>query len=186
MSNLKNTPGLTNLIPEITTIPYPLYLSLQGKYFVGSADNIAFGRGKSAWAGLINPRNSGVNLHLYVWTATNLGGPPLLAEIWFNAVPKGCPVESPLVTPANTTISPPPKPRVRLFSAGNVNGSPTGGVNAYDRLVPASSTVADEEDGKFIFPPGGSFIISLSAPSTPHTLTAGTVAFGWYEEKIDS
>jgi len=45
-------------------------------------------------------------------------------------------------------------------------------------------TIADEEVGKFIFPPGGSFIIFLSNPETPNELAQGRVAFGWWEEKI--
>lgn len=96
-------------------MPYPLYLSLQGKYFVGYADNnMQFSNGSIAWAGLINPINSGVNLFVYVWTVTNIGQAPLMARRWFNADPQGQPVKSEFVTPVNTALYPLPKPRVKL------------------------------------------------------------------------
>jgi hypothetical protein len=38
---------------------YELYISLQGKYFVGYTDELVFGKEKSACAGLFNPTNSG-------------------------------------------------------------------------------------------------------------------------------
>lgn len=87
MENTKNCNDsitLPNPITQVASMPYPLYLSLQGKYFVGYADELNFGRGKSAWAGLVNPYYSGVNLHVYVWTVTNIGESPIRAKIWFN------------------------------------------------------------------------------------------------------
>jgi hypothetical protein len=97
---------LPNPITQVADMPYPLYLSLQGKYFVGYADEMEFGNGTIALAGLVNPSSSGVNLHVYVWTVTNIGQLPLQAEIWFNTDPPGNPVRSELVTPANTAICP--------------------------------------------------------------------------------
>jgi len=49
-------------------IPINLAKSLEGKYFVGYADELTFGIGTSAWARLYNPPCSGVNLHVTVWT----------------------------------------------------------------------------------------------------------------------
>lgn len=40
------------------------------------------------------------------------------------------------------------------------------------------------EQGKFIFPPGGSFLIFLSNPEMPQLEASGRVAFGWWEEPI--
>lgn len=165
-------------------MPYELYLSLQGKYFVGYGDNLTFGEGRSAWAGLINPCNSRVNLHLNVWTVTDVGTSPIRAQIWFNSSPPGTPIASPLVTPSNTTLCPLPKPKVKLLEASDVFGTPQGGTKAFVRRVLPEVTIAETENGKFIFPPGGSFLIFLSNPESPDEPAAGRVAFGWWEEPI--
>lgn len=183
-NDCNNSILLQNPIGQIASMPYELYLSLQGKYFVGYADDLVFGKGKSAWAGLINPSCSGVNLHVYVWTVTNIGTSPIRAQIWFNSDPPGYPTISPLVTPANTALCPLPTPKIKLLTATNVIGEPEGGTKAFVRRCLPEVTIADQESGKFIFPPGGSFIIFLSNPETPNELAQGRVAFGWWEEKI--
>lgn len=183
-NNYKNSISLPNPVTQVADMPYPLYLSLQGKYFVGYADDMQFGNGKIAWAGLVNPVNSGVNLHVYVWTVTNIGTAPLIAEIWFNTLPPGRPTRSELVSPANTALRPLPKSKIRLYEASNVTGKPKGGEKIIVRKVTPEVTIASEEEGKFIFPPGGSFIISLSNLETSTQTGQGRVAFGWWEEKI--
>lgn len=170
-------------LPEVVNIPIPLYKSLQGKYFVGYADNLTFGKGKSAWAGLFNPSNSGVNLHVNVWTVTSIYG-IFRAQIWFNANLPGTPEKSQLVTTSNTALIPAPKPKIKLLLANNVEGEPSGGIKAFVRRGEAESTIVAEEDGKFIFPPGGSFTVFISNPETPEEAAAGRIAFGWWEEPI--
>jgi len=176
---------IPNPITQVAEMPYALYLSLQGKYFVGYADDLSFSNDGLAWAGLINPNNSGVNLHVYVWTVTNIGEQPLLAEVWFNTSPPGVPTESELVTPANTAIKPLPTPRVKLLEASNVMGSPVGGQRVFLQRVTPEVTIVSEDEGKFIFPPGGSFIITIRNEEISNEIGAGRIAFGWYEEPIN-
>ncbi|WP_123052811.1 DUF6143 family protein [Clostridium sp. JN-1] len=183
-NNYKNSIFLPNPITQAANMPYALYLSLQGKYFVGYADNMEFENENIAWAGLVNPVNSRVNLHVYVWTVTNIGEAPLIARIWFNAEPSGESIKSELVTPANTALRPLPKPRVNLLQANNVIDEPYDGDNIFTIKVTSEVTIASEEVGKFIFPPGGSFIISLSNLEASNQIGKGRVAFGWWEEKI--
>lgn len=171
-------------LPETVSIPVPLYKSMQGKYFVGYSDDLEFtGIGVSAWAGLYNPPNSGVNLYVNVWTATSLYG-VFRVQIWFNALMPGNPKVSNLVTPSNTAVKPAPSPSILLLAAPSVIGEPVGGVKAFARRGEAQSTIAAEEDGKFIFPPGGSFSVFLSNPETEEEQASGRVAFGWWEEPI--
>lgn len=169
---------------KCVNIPIELYKSLRGEYFVGYADNLRFGEEKSAWAWLYNPPYSGVNLHVNVWTVTDISESPFRAQIWFNTNPPGEPIDSELVTPSNTAIQPLPIPKVKLQSASNVTGDPTGGIKAFVRRGQSETTLVDTENGKFIFPPGGSFLIFLSNPETPETKASGRIAFGWWEEKI--
>lgn len=165
-------------------VPINLAKSLEGKYFVGYADNLTFGKGTSAWARLYNPPNSGVNLHITVWTVTDISEGPFRAQIWFNAVPPGTPHNSQLATPANLAIYPIPTPKVKLQYASTVTGEPIGGVKAFVRRGQPESTLVEDEQGKFIFAPGGSFLVFLSNPEAPDIMAGGRIAFGWWEEPI--
>jgi len=95
-------------LPKTVNVPIELYKSLRGEYFIGYADNLFFGNGTSAWARLYNAPDSGVNLHINVWTVTDVSDSPFRAQIWFNSVPPGVPIDSQFVTPANTAIQPTP------------------------------------------------------------------------------
>jgi hypothetical protein len=171
-------------LPSAVNIPVPLYKSEQGKYFVGYADDLDFsGEGVSAWAMLYNPPDSKVNLHVNVWTVTSLFG-AFRAEIWFNAIMPGEASASDLVTTSNYTLHPLPTPRVLLLYASSVTEEPREGVKAFVRRGEAYSTMVSEEDGKFIFPPGGSFSVFLSHPEDPGEDAEGRVAFGWWEEPV--
>lgn len=182
--NLPNPSIFQPSIEYQVSIPTNLAKSLEGKYFVGYADELTFGNGTSAWARLYNPPYSGVNLHVTVWTVSDVSDSTFRAQIWFNTLPPGTPHESTLVTPSNLAFCPPPSPKVKLQYSTNVNGEPIGGIKAFVRRGQPESTIVDDEQGKFIFPPGGSFLIFLSNPEMPDKFTSGRVAFGWWEEPI--
>ncbi len=168
----------------IADIPISLAKSIEGKYFVGTAENLKFGNATNAWARLYNPIDSGVNFFLNVWTATDISSSPFRVQIWFNATPPGIIQESPLVSPANTAYFPYPTPHVRLEYAVGVIGLPEGGTMVFCRSEQAGTTINSEEQGKFIFPPGGSFLVFISNPETPVMPAIGKIAFGWWEEPI--
>lgn len=177
--------NLCNL-PKNVDIPIELYKSIRGEYFVGYADNLTFGNNTSAWARLYNPCNSDVNLHVNVWTIADISEAPFRAQFWFNSIPPGVPTDSTLVTPSNTAICPLPQPKVKLQLASNVEGEPTCGIKAFVRRGDPGTTLVDTENGKFIFPPGGSFLVFISLPDYPTTAAGGRIAFGWWEEKINT
>lgn len=163
-------------------IPIELYESMCGRYFIGYADNIKIPRGKNAWARLYNPRGSGVNLHVNVWTVTDISNAPFRAQFWFNTTPPlGAYSDAP-VTPSNTAFRPTPIPLVRLQYASDVSGEPMGGVKAFVRRGEPGTTVVETENGKLIFPPGGSFLIYLTIEGNVDG--EGRVAFGWWEQRI--
>lgn len=167
-------------------ISVELYESMKGDYFIGYADNLTFGNGTNAWARLYNPPNSGVNLFVNVWTVTDISESSFRAQFWFNANPPSRYTRSPLVTPTNTTIVPAPRPRIELQQASNVTKDPTGGIKAFVRRGEPGVTMVETEGGKLIFPPGGSFLIFLSIFGDPKTEASGRIAFGWWEEEIES
>lgn len=182
-----NSPNPSIYTPSIeyqVAIPINLAKSLEGKYYVGYAEDLTFGKGTSAWARLYNPPSSNNNLHVTVWTISDVAESPFRAQIWFNAMLPGTPLESSLVTTANLAFCPTPNPKVKLQYAKNVIGDPMGGVKAFVRRGQPETTIVDDEQGKFIFPPGGSFSIFLSNPETPELEASGRVGFGWWEEPI--
>jgi hypothetical protein len=144
---------------------------------------MSFGSGNIAWAALVNPVNSGKDLHTYVWTVTNIGKLPLHAEVWLSADRPGHPVRSEFVTPANTALEPLPKPKVKLLQASDVEGVPEGGLKLFEVDVDPEITYVSEENGALIFPPGGSLTITLSYPKATDKDGLGRVAFGWSEEE---
>ncbi|MNT01759.1 hypothetical protein D3C72_1362400 [compost metagenome] len=173
-------------LPKEVDIPIELYKSIRGEYFIGYADELTFKEGTSAWAMLYNPCDSGVNLHVNVWTVTDISTAPFRAQFWFNAIPPGIPEDSKNVTPSNTALCPLPQPKVLLQEASNVEGDPIGGIKAYVRRGIPETTLVDTENGKLIFPPGGTFLIMLSTPEDPKVSGDGRIAFGWWEEPIQS
>ena len=166
-------------------IPIELYESIKGQYFIGYADNLSFGNCTSAWARLYNPCYSGVNLHVNVWTVTDISESPFRAQFWFNSTPPSITgYETSLVTPSNTALQPLPKPKVELQLESNVTGEPIGGIKAFVRRGEPEVTLVETENGKLIFPPGGSFLVFLSIAEGMQSVASGRIAFGWWEEKI--
>lgn len=170
------------MLEKTVNIPISLFESINGRYFVGQTELLNFGNNLNAAARLYNPPHSRVKLFVNVITISNLSQTDFLAQIWFNAKLPGTGIASKLITPANLAFCPKPKPKVLLQFAENLQGNPSKGINPFDRIIPPLTTVVDEEDGKFILPPGDSFTIFLVGQgSVP---LQGRVAFGWWEEKL--
>jgi len=178
-------------LKKTVSIPITLFESTKGNYFVGQTELLVFGQGNNAWAGLINPPNSGVNLHVNVITISNLSQVPFTAHIWFNptlpVIPNCSGVDcinamvSTKVSTTNFTLKPLTKPSVELQFVQNFNGFLSGGVNVFNRIAPPETTIVEEEDGKFIFPSNKAFAVLLE--STGQQLLEARLAFGWWEEK---
>ena len=183
-SQTTQSPPSQHLPTQVAVMANSLYHSLQGQYFVGYADNMFFEKDKNAWAALYNPMHSGVNLFVNVWTVTDLHEPPIRMQIWFNSTLPGDPIESRLVTPANTAIQPLPKPKIKILQASNVIGEPVGGTKGFVRRTEPGETIVAEEDGKFIIPPGGNFAVFLSNAEGVNVPASVRVAYGWWEQKI--
>ena len=165
---------------EVVTIPVSLSKSIEGKYFVGQTEPLFVGNGLSAWAGLVNPCNSHVNLYANVFTISNFSDDYLTAEIWLNATLPEEGNVSHKVSPTNTSLNPLPRNKVDIRFVESTTMVPNLGVNVYERIVPPNTTLVGEEDGKFIEAPGGNYILVIKSASP--TLDKVIVAFGWWEE----
>ena len=89
--------------------PMSLYQSLQGKYFVGLSRE-EFGDSKYAWAGLFNPKNSGIRLFANVFTVSNVTEIPFSFQVWLNTSPPGTAKLTDMQSPSNTALCPLPEP----------------------------------------------------------------------------
>lgn len=169
-----------NILQEVVSIPVSLFESMQRNYFVGQTESLWVGSKSNAWAGLVNPHNSGVDLYANVFTISNFSNNYLTAEIWLNSsfLEKGN--VSNKVSPSNTASRPPSKNRVNIRFIKSSTKAPQNGVNVYKRIVPPNTTLVDEEDGKFIESPGGSYVIVVK--SSASKLSEVIVAFGWWEK----
>jgi hypothetical protein len=167
---------------EVVDITTPAMNSMLGRYFIGQTGVLSFGGGYNGWGGVINPRNSGVNLYIDLFTITNFSTQNFISEIWLNSdAPKNA-VISPTVTSSNQAISPPPKPKAVMENSDYLTMPLTNGVNIFGRIVASNSTlVSDSHKGSIIIGPGGSFSILLRSPG-PQNIK-GTIVLTWWEEK---
>ncbi len=166
-------------LEEVVNVPITLFKSLQGKYFVGQTETLWIGNGSNAWAGLFNPRNSGIDLFANVITISNFSDQYLTGEIWLNAKLLEEGSISQKVSPSNTALEPQPNNKVNIRYVQSTEEPPQGGVNVFDRIIPPNGTLVSEEDGKFIIPPCGNYTIFIKSSSSQ--LSKVIVAFGWWE-----
>ena len=73
----------------------------------------------------------------------------------------------------------------RILQANNVSGHPQCDNRIHVRKVLPEVIIIGEEVGKFIFPPGGSFVIFLSNPETSDEPASATLGFSWWEEEVN-
>ncbi|WP_411681776.1 DUF6143 family protein [Clostridium thailandense] len=166
---------------KVVSIPVSLFESIQGEYFVGQTETLMVGNKSIAWAGLVNPRNSNINLYVNVFTISNFSDDYLTAEIWLNTnLPEKWHV-SHNVSATNTALNPLPKNKVNIRFVSSITTTPKCGINVYRRIVPPNSTLVAEEDGKFIEPPGGNYVLVIKSESPNRDKVI--VAFGWWEKQ---
>lgn len=168
---------------QVVDLTNPTLQAILGNYFIGQTEEIYMAGNNNAWAALINPANSGVNLFFDIFTISNFSGQSFTAEIWLNPKLPGQGTTTPNITPSNLAITPQPKPRVKLLAASQVSGTPRGGVKAFDRIVtPNFTLVSDSSKGGIILGAGDTFAIFLVSPSIQKIPVR--VVFSWWEEKI--
>ena len=168
---------------ETVSLEYRVYKSFEGKYFIGHTPILRLSCGSNSWGGLINPRNSNVNLYVNTFTTTNFSDVTFSSQIWLNSTPIGDIETSDCVSIANTAIRCHRKQsKVKIQYAENISSSLIDGESIFRRIAEANSTVVGNYYGKIIIPPGGSFIIFLSSSDTKPI--ESEVAFGWWEDKI--
>ncbi len=169
---------------QVAVLSDAVYHSYLGRYFLGQTDMIFFGGRYNAWGGLINPKESYVNMFLNAYTISNYSNEPFTAEGWLSSTLPGEPRISTHFAAGNQAISPPPQPKVNIMSASNViNRTPTNGTYTFTRRVEPNQTLTKHDfQGMYIIPPGSSFALFFLSPGKDQVQSR--LAFGWWEERI--
>jgi len=169
-------------VDKTVAIPYDLYESEEGNYFIGQTP-ILTGEDGHALGALVNPSNSGVNIYVNVITVTNLSELSLSAEFYIKYKLTGGLVSN-LVSSANLAINPDPTPKGQIQYLNTVTEAPSTSVAIFTRIVSPSSTLVID-GSQIIIPPGQSLVVYLGGilPIEPDSTR---VAFGWWEEKIST
>lgn len=170
----------SNLSKKEVSIPYELYQSKEGRYFIGQTP-LLNGSNKFTFASLINPSISNVNIYLNAMTITNTSGVSLSAEFYLkSSFING--LISNKVSATNLSIYPTPTPNGQIQYIGPNSQITTAGTSIFSRIVsPFSTEVVD--GGQIILPPGKSIMVYIGG-FLPVTFDNTIIAFGWWEEKI--
>lgn len=164
-------------------------LSLEKKYFVGTTEDLIFGKDERAYSSLFNPADSDVYLFLNVWSVTNFkarggaGERPFYFELIFDVNNVEDFEVSDNITCTNL-IEPvaEPKAEIRYADELNIDIPDFTGTIGFSRQTRDYTTIVNLEDGKYIIPPNKGIGIVCSRTDDGEA----RVAWGWYEEKIES
>lgn len=167
-------------VNKTVSIPYALYQSEEGNYFIGQTPILTGGGGR-ALAALVNPYDSGVNIYLNAITVTNISQLSVSAEIYVKYKVRGGLV-SDLVSSANLAINSKLTPKGQIQYLNTTTEAPSISIPIFTRIVSPSSTLVID-GSQIIIPPGRSLVVYLGG-ILPIELNSTIVAFGWWEEKI--
>lgn len=165
---------------EVVSLEYRVNKAFEGKYFIGHTPILTLAGAFNSYGGLVNPKNSGVNLYINTFAVTNYSDFPFRSQLWLNSIPVSG-MASPFVSPSNTAMRQLPKPNAYLSYAQNITGMPLNGVSILSRIAGANSTTVGNYYGKIVIPPGGTFLVFMYSPGTKQI--NAEVAFGWWEEQ---
>lgn len=174
----------SNLFEKEVSIPYALYQSELGRYFIGKTLQLnPTAPSTHSIAALVNPITSARNIYVNVITVLNPSAAVVTADFYLKStLPAGTSI-SPLVSCTNLTLNPQPIPYGQVqYLASASNTPPIDGVSIFSRIVaPYSTEIVD--GGQIILPPGQSLIVYLGGLTSTSNIV---VAFGWWEESSDN
>lgn len=167
-------------IKKEVSIPYPLYQSEKGKYFIGQTPTLN-GENHRALIALNNPSKSNVNIYVNAITVTNISELNISSEFYLRSN-LSFEKTSKSVSCANLAVVPAPKPKAKIKYQTTTTEPPKDGVDIFSRIVSPYSTLVID-GGQIIISPGQSLIVYLGG-FLPIEFNSTKVAFGWWEERI--
>lgn len=171
----------TPVIHHEVSIPYALYQSKKGNYFIGQTPILTGIIDQRSLAALENPPGSDVNLYINAITVTNISALSVSAEIYLHSQFSFGP-QSNLVSCANASIFPQPLPNGEIHYLSSAPLPPTSGIPIFSRIIPPFSTVVI--DGSQLIIPCHEALTVYLGGYLPVITDSAIVAFGWWEENI--
>ncbi|MYL71597.1 hypothetical protein GLW00_12085 [Halobacillus litoralis] len=154
------------------------FQSSKGRLFAGTSGVLKTGANKNAWAQLVNPLESNVNLYVSFFALTNFSTKLVKADFVVNADPPGIPHLSSDVSVLKLASNLKPVGKI-LFNPG-VSGSFSGGrVVGTRALSPQKTELGFRVDGRLIIEPGTNAMFFLWS----RTSAESQIEFEWYESK---
>lgn len=177
---------------EVIIVPYELYQSFMGRYYIGHTPGLTMKNGSNCWGGIINPRDSDADVFIDSICISNTSCLTVCSRTWINHTPAGSIFASKFVMPANTATNPVRHPAGRLSYAQNIRATPTDGQSLSSLFTRPFGTQTLEYGGKIIIPPGGSCIVFCYAHDLAGVTGSGAGAFTqsceismqWWEQPL--
>ena len=166
---------------EEVCLEYSTNMAFEGKYFLGHTPILVM-HGMNAYGAVFNPLGSGVNLYINSISLSNYSDRPLDSHAWMN-----CPLKrfmvSPFVSTSNFAKRPLTAPKAKVAYQQAMPYKPSDGISLFPLISEANKTTIGYYYGRYIVPPGGSFLVSLGAPDYTDYKVCAKIAFGWWEDK---
>lgn len=156
----------------------PAYQSSKGRLFAGTSGVLKTSASKNAWAQLVNPLHSNVNLYVSFFALTNFSSKLVTADLVVNADPPGTPTLSSDVSVLKLASH--NKPVGQILFNPNVSGSFSGGRIVGTRaLGPERTELGFRVDGRLIIEPGTNAMFFLCSRSA----ATSQIEFEWFESE---
>ncbi|MFZ2539583.1 MAG: DUF6143 family protein [Oscillospiraceae bacterium] len=168
------------IIKKEVSVPYPLYQSEKGEYFIGQTPTLE-GENQHALAALKNPSNSHINIYVNAITVTNISQLNLSSEFYLRSTLNDG-ITSNSVSCVNLAIIPAPIPKAKIKYLPTTTEPPKDGVAIFSRIISPYSTLVID-GGQIIISPGQSLVVYLGG-FLPIAFNSTIVAFGWWEERV--
>lgn len=175
---------------EIIGVPYSLFQSFLGMYYIGRTPGLIVRSGSNCWGGIINPRDSDADVFIDSISVSNTCTSAVCTRIWINNATFGSVYVSPYVTQANTTAQPSRDPSAVFSYAQDLQSTPQDGSSLASRFIGPLETQTQEFGGKLIIPPCGSCIVFCYArepaakPGQAASSQTCEITMQWWEQPV--
>ncbi|TMU87643.1 hypothetical protein FGG79_05865 [Bacillus sp. BHET2] len=157
----------------------PVFQSTKARLFAGTSGLLKTSARKHAWAQLVNPEESNVNLYVSFFALTNFSIKLVKADFVVNADPPGNRIESSEVSVLKLASK--EKPIGKIFYNPTVTGTFCGGKIVGTRaLTPLTSHLGFRVDGRLIIEPGTNAMFFVYS----ETYAESQIEFEWFENDV--